>query len=47
MCKIIGFILFWIGVGIIISLCLSNPLFRLLVAGLLLVIGYNMFCKFK
>lgn len=45
MCKLIGFILFWIAVGLIISLCMRNPLWKLFVAVVLLMIGYNMFCK--
>ena len=45
MWKLLGFILFWVGVGIIISLCIQNPLIKLLVAIILMIVGYNAFCK--
>lgn len=45
MCRMIGFILFWVAVGIAFSLCFRSPVFRTLLALVLLVCGFNLFCK--
>lgn len=42
--KLIGFILFWIAVGMIIMLFLSSEFIGVLLILLCLIIGYNLFC---
>ncbi|NLZ81850.1 MAG: hypothetical protein GX913_08665 [Clostridiales bacterium] len=44
MSKIIGFILFWIAVGLALSFYINNPALKLIAVILFLVIGYNLFC---
>lgn len=44
MCRMLGFIIFWIAVGLAISLCFRSPVIRTLLALVLLVVGYNLFC---
>ncbi|MCI9052995.1 MAG: hypothetical protein HFI05_13965 [Lachnospiraceae bacterium] len=45
MCRMIGFILFWIAVGVALSLCFRSSVTRTLLAIILLVCGFNLFCK--
>ncbi len=42
--RMIGFILFWIAVGMLIMLFIHNILIGFIIIGLLLLIGYNLFC---
>ena len=45
-CRMIGFILFWIAIGMIIALFLAeNMFFCICVIIALILLGYNMFCK--
>lgn len=45
MCRMIGFIIFWIAVGVALSLCFRSQVFRTLLALVLLVSGFNLFCR--
>lgn len=42
--RMIGFILFWIAIGMTIMLFLDNGILALLIIILCLVLGYNLFC---
>ena len=42
--RVIGFILFWIAVGMLLMLMLPNILIRLIVMVIFLVLGYQLFC---
>ncbi|MCI5480050.1 MAG: hypothetical protein MR416_02520 [Lachnospiraceae bacterium] len=42
--RVIGFILFWIAVGMLLMLLLPNILIRLIVMVIFLVLGYQLFC---
>ncbi|MDD5900342.1 MAG: hypothetical protein PUC73_05525 [Lachnospiraceae bacterium] len=42
--KVIGFILFWIAIGMLLSFFLRSTLLTVLLLILFLVIGYHMFC---
>ena len=42
MCRMLGFIMFWIAVGMIIGLIFTGSMFWHIIA--LIIIGYNMFC---
>lgn len=45
MCRMLGFILFWIAIGMIITLFLMNNVFLCVcIIIFLIIIGYNMFC---
>lgn len=44
MCRMLGFILFWIAVGLFISLFIESVLLNIVIIILLMVIGFNMFC---
>lgn len=41
--KVIGYTLFWIAVGMLIALLLSNLFWSVLLIFVLLLIGYNLF----
>lgn len=43
--RICGFMLFWIGFGILIGLFIKNIIICTLVSGFLLLIGFNLFCR--
>ncbi|MCI8402233.1 MAG: hypothetical protein HFI38_09170 [Lachnospiraceae bacterium] len=43
--RLIGFILFWVGVGMIIKCILPTRLSVILLAVLLVIAGYNLFCR--
>lgn len=40
---VIGFILFWIAVGMLLMLFIRNTLIEIFLIGLFLVLGYNLF----
>ena len=40
----IGFILFWIAIGMLIMLLIHNMLVGMIIIGILLLLGYNLFC---
>ena len=42
--KIIGFMMFWIAVGIIIGLLIENVFIGIVIIILLMLLGYNLFC---
>lgn len=41
----IGFVLFWIGIGMLIMLFLTSRLLGLVLAAVFLLLGYNLFCS--
>ncbi|BFL47169.1 hypothetical protein K420107F6_24580 [Lactonifactor longoviformis] len=45
MCRLIGFLLFWVGVGMLIALIFPKCFFIVLVAAGCLLGGYNLFCR--
>lgn len=46
MCRMLGFIIFWIAVGMIIALLLADNLFLCIsIIIILILVGYNMFCN--
>lgn len=45
MCRVIGFMLFWTGIGILIGLLLSEAVFCVLVSAACLFLGYHLFCR--
>lgn len=45
MCRMLGFIIFWIAVGLAISLCFRSQVIRTLLALVFLVVGFNLFCS--
>ena len=42
--RLIGFILFWIAVGMAIMIMLPSVLLGILIIFILLLLGYNLFC---
>lgn len=45
MCRMVGFIMFWIAVGMIIALLLMENIFLCIcIIITLIIVGYNMFC---
>lgn len=45
MCRMLGFIIFWIAVGMIIALLIADNLFLCIsIIIILILVGYNMFC---
>lgn len=42
--RMIGFILFWIAVGMLIMLFVNDVLVGSIIIAILLLIGYNLFC---
>lgn len=45
MCRMLGFIMFWIAVGMIIDLIFTGSMFwHIVIIIALIIIGYNMFC---
>lgn len=42
--RLIGFIFFWIAVGMAIMIFLPNEALGILVIFVLLLLGYNLFC---
>ena len=45
LCRILGFLLFWMGVGLLISLMIRSSFLTVLAAALLLCVGYHLFCN--
>lgn len=43
--RICGFMLFWIGFGILIGLIIADGILCTVISGLLLLIGFNLFCR--
>lgn len=45
-CRMLGFIMFWIAVGMVIALLLQEDIFlSVCIIIILIVVGFNMFCK--
>lgn len=45
MCRMLGFIMFWIAIGMIIALLLLENIFLCICIIIsLIIVGYNMFC---
>lgn len=42
--QMIGFILFWIAIGMAIMFFLNNSFLALIIILLCLILGYNLFC---
>lgn len=42
--RLCGFVLFWIAVGMAISLLIKSTLLSLLLVVILFICGYNLFC---
>lgn len=42
--RMIGFILFWIAIGMTIMLFITNGLLAIAIIILCLILGYNLFC---
>lgn len=47
MIKVIGFMMFWIAVGMIIGLIIENIFIGIVIIILLMLLGYNLFCGCK
>ncbi len=45
--RIIGFMMFWIAVGMIIGLLINNVFWGIVIIILLMICGYNLFCCCK
>ncbi len=43
--HMIGFILFWIAIGMTIMFFISNAVIAVLIILLCLILGYNLFCS--
>jgi len=43
--RMIGFILFWIAIGMTIMLFITNGILAILIIILCLLLGYNLFCS--
>ncbi|MGN1206618.1 MAG: hypothetical protein ACI4SQ_06490 [Eubacterium sp.] len=41
--KLLGFILFWIGIGMVIMLFITNGFLAICIILLCLILGYNLF----
>lgn len=42
--RVIGFMMFWMGIGMLMCLLIHSQFFVIILAALLLLIGYNLFC---
>lgn len=43
--KLIGYTMFWIAVGMILMLIISQKCIAIICIAILLIIGYNLFCN--
>ena len=43
--RLLGFLLFWVGIGILLGILIPNAFCAVILALLLLLIGYNLFCS--
>ena len=43
--RLLGFLLFWVGIGILLGILIANAFCAVILALLLLLIGYNLFCS--
>lgn len=42
--RMVGFILFWIAIGMLLMILIHNILIGIIIIGILLLLGYNLFC---
>lgn len=42
--RMLGFILFWIAIGMTIMLFITNGILAIIIILLCLILGYNLFC---
>lgn len=42
--KVVGFALFFIGIGMVVGLLAPQSVISFLIAAILLLLGYNLFC---
>ncbi len=45
MCRLLGFILFFIGIGMVIGILISETVAVLIAAAVCLLCGYHLFCR--
>ena len=45
MSRLVGFLLFWVGIGILLVILIPNGFLAVILAIILLLIGYNLFCS--
>lgn len=46
MCRLIGIVLFWIGIGMLLMLFISSKIVSVLLIATFLIVGYNLYhCK--
>ena len=43
--KILGFILFWVSVGMLLMFFMDNRLLGGIIGAVFLLVGYNLFCS--
>lgn len=43
--KLLGFILFWVSVGMLLMFMMDNRLLGALIGAVFLLVGYNLFCS--
>lgn len=42
--RLIGFVSFWVAFGMLLMLVLSSEVLGIIIIGILLLVGYNLFC---
>lgn len=42
--RIVGYTLFWMGIGMLLAVIIPYKLFSVLICAIILLIGYNLFC---
>lgn len=42
--RIIGYTLFWMGIGMLIAVIIPYVIISVIITAVLLLIGYNLFC---
>ena len=42
--RVLGLVLFWIGIGMLLMMIIGNNIVGILLAAFFLVAGYNLFC---
>ncbi len=45
MCRMIGFVMFWVAVGMLVSIFIENLFINICLVLLFLILGFNFFCK--
>ena len=43
--RILGFLMFWLGIGVLLGILIPNAFCAVILAALMLLIGYNLFCS--